>query len=341
MFPEGYRALTEHAVIGTVTPRSSIGVRGNDRASFLQGLLTNDIRSLPPGAGCYAAWLTPQGRMLTDLHVVVLDDRILRDVPAATAAASLERLDQSLFSEDVQLSDLSTTLTSVWVHGPAAPSMLQRVLNIDSLDRWSEYQNVRIDVSGTPAIVVRVTQVGVPGFGIYLEPARETQLRNELEAAGARPVDQQVLDIARIEAGYPLFGIDMTEDTIPLEAGIEERAISFTKGCYVGQEVIIRVLHRGHGRVARRLVGLRLAGDVPRRGANLLSGDRQIGWVTSAAMSPRFGSIALGYVQRDFTSAGTRVEVDTGYSRVAATVSEVPFGSDPTYTRLKPDTYRT
>jgi folate-binding protein YgfZ len=327
MLSEGYRALKEHAVTGAIAPRSAIGVRGDDRASFLHGLLTNDIQSLTPGVGCYAAWLTPQGRMLADLHVVVVDDMILLDVPAGIAAATLERLDRSLFSEDVQLSDLAKTLTTVWVHGPAAPMVLQRILNINSIDGWGEYRNARVDVGGAPAIVVRVTQLGVPGFGVYLESPRETQLRHELETAGVRPVDQETLEVARIEAGYPLFGIDMTEDTIPLEAGIEDRAISFTKGCYVGQEVIIRVLHRGHGRVARRLVGLRLGRGLPAGGANLLSGDRHIGWVTSAATSPQFGSIALGYVQRDFTSPGTRLEVEVGSSRVAVTVSDVPFRS--------------
>jgi folate-binding protein YgfZ len=117
----------------------------------------------------------------------------------------------------------------------------------------------------------------------------------------------------------------MTEDTIPLEAGIEDRAISLTKGCYVGQEVIIRVLHRGHGRVARRLVGLRIAGDVPAAGAKITSGERDIGKVTSAARSSTLGSIALGYVQRDFVTPGTEVHVEGANGRSPAVVTARPI----------------
>jgi hypothetical protein len=130
------------------------------------------------------------------------------------------------------------------------------------------------------------------------------------------------IEAARIEAGYPVFGIDMTDDTIPLEAGIEDRAISMTKGCYVGQEVIIRVLHRGHGRVVRKLVGLRVDGTLPLRGARLSAGDREIGSITSAARSARLGAIALGYVHRDFINAGTQISVETPDGVAPATVTE-------------------
>jgi tRNA-modifying protein YgfZ len=131
---------------------------------------------------------------------------------------------------------------------------------------------------------------------------------------------------ARVEAGYPLFGIDMDEDIIPLEAGVEHRGISFNKGCYVGQEVIIRVLHRGHGRVARKLVGLRFDGAVPAgKGARLHAGGREIGFVTSSATSPTLGAIALGYVHRDFIEPGSRVEAATDTGMRPATVSALPI----------------
>jgi folate-binding protein YgfZ len=137
--------------------------------------------------------------------------------------------------------------------------------------------------------------------------------------------DQPAIDAARIAAGYPVFGLDMTDDTIPLEAGIEERAISFNKGCYVGQEVIIRVLHRGHGRVARKLVALRLDRDGAVNGSKIAAGDREIGAVTSAAVSPEFGSIALGYVHRDFTEPGSRVSVAAQAGPIEAVVSSRPI----------------
>ena len=324
-----YRALKDQAVLGAIAPGSTIAVRGADRASFLHGLLTNDIRALTAGTGCYAAWLTPQGRMLTDLHVFDLGDMILLDVPAGLAQATLQRLDQSLFSEDVQLSDYSNVLTPLWVHGPQAAAVVERAVPVPAgLDSWVEYQSMRLHVGGSPLLIARVSQLGVPGFVLYVAPEQAEGVRAALEAAGALPADSNVLQAARIEAGYPLFGLDMTEDTIPLEAGIEHRAISFTKGCYVGQEVIIRVLHRGHGRVARRLVGVRLEGAVPPHGTRIKADDRDVGWISSAADSPRLGSIALGYVQRDFVSPGTRLLVHLPAAPIPAVVSALPISPD-------------
>jgi tRNA-modifying protein YgfZ len=328
-----YRAIKEHSAIGAVAPRKAIGVSGADRASYLQGLLTNDIQALTPGTGCYAAWLTPQGRMLTDLHVFESGDMILLDVPANELAATLQRLDQFIFSEDVQLADLSGTLDAVWIHGPEAAALLEQTLTgVQGLAGWPEYHNARAAVSSTndsrphyEIVVARVSQLGVPGFVVYIEPSGKTDLERALVDRGAVIADASALEAARVEAGYPLFGIDMTDDTIPLEAGIEERAISFSKGCYVGQEVIIRVLHRGHGRVARKLVALRLSAEGPGRGATIRAGDRDVGAVTSATTSPRFGSIALGYVHRDFTEAGSHVSVQGPAGPVDAVVTPRPI----------------
>ena len=344
--PEQYRALKERAAIGAIAPRHAIGVAGKDRAGYLQGLLTNDIQALTPGTGCYAAWLTPQGRMLTDMHVFESGDMILLDVPALVLPATLQRLEHFLFSEDVQLADLSETLKAVWVHGPAAPSMLEQVLTgasglaaglaaglASGLAAWPDYHNTRAEFSGVPVVVARVSQLGVPGFVIYIEPARQPDLQRALVERGAVAAEHAAIEAARIEAGYPLFGVDMTDETIPLEAGIEDRAISLSKGCYVGQEVIIRVLHRGHGRVAKRLVALRMQSEqsqpqeVPASGARIFFEARDIGGVTTAASSPRFGPIALAYVHRDFVAPGTRVEVETPSGRVAAVVSERPISS--------------
>lgn len=328
--PEQYRALKERAAIGAIAPRKTIGVAGRERASYLQGLLTNDIQALTPGGGCYAAWLTPQGRMLTDLHIFESGDMMLLDVPADALPATLQRLEQFLFSEDVQFSDLSETLAAVWIHGPAAASILDRALTGGAgFGSWSEYHNARVVFGDVPVVVARVSQLGVPGYAMYVEPARAPDLQRALIEGGAIAAEHAVLEAARIEAGYPLFGVDMTEDTIPLEAGIEDRAISLSKGCYVGQEVIIRVLHRGHGRVAKKLVSLRMQGeqpqDVPGIGARIFAEDRDVGKVTSAASSPQSGAIALGYVHRDFVAPGTRVEVGMQDGRIPALVSQSPI----------------
>ena len=322
---EDYRHIREEAAIGAIATRQQIAVAGADRATYLQGLLTNDIPALSPGTGCYSAWLTPQGRMLTDMHVLESGGMILLDVPAETADATRERLDQFIFTEDVQVESLAGKLTGVWIHGPKAPDVVGRVLSgLDppSLAAWRDYQHAPRQFRGQPVSVARIDQLGVPGFCVHLEPSRERDVMTALIEAGAREVSHEALEAARIEVGYPIFGVDMTDDTIPLEAGIEDRAISMSKGCYVGQEVIIRVLHRGHGRVARKLVTLRVAGLVPERGARLFAADRDVGFVTSAAASPRLGTVAMGYVHRDFVATGTTIEAAADSGRVPATVTE-------------------
>jgi folate-binding protein YgfZ len=325
---DDYRRIREGAALSPDAARGRIAVSGRDRAAYLQGLLTNDIQALVPGSGCYAAWLTPQGRMLTDMHVFESGDMILLDVPAGVREQVLQRLDQFLFSEDVQLADVTDVLGAVSLHGPRAAGTLEAAIpDLSGTAEWPEYRNVRASFDGTPVVVARLSRLGVPGFVVYVEAGRASDLTGAFERGGAAPVGAGAAEAARIEAGYPLFGLDMDEEVIPLEAGIEPRAISFTKGCYVGQEVIIRVLHRGHGRVARRLVGFRVRdGGPPAHGSRVYAGGRDVGFVTSAASSPRLGPIALGYVHRDFVTPGTAVEVEGTGGRTAATVSALPFG---------------
>jgi folate-binding protein YgfZ len=328
---QDYRQIVENAAIGELAPTLQLAVAGNDRASFLQGLLTNDIQALSAGGGCYAAWLTPQGRMLTDMHVLESDGMMLLDVPAAQAEATAARLDQFLFSEDVKLGSLAGALTTLWVHGPAAAAALERSLDgASGLGEWAQYRHRHVGFAGESLVLARIDQLGVPGYCAYLSAGKRAALVTALEAAGARQVGADAIEAARIEAAYPIFGIDMTADTIPLEAGIEPRAISTTKGCYVGQEVIIRVLHRGHGRVARRLVTLKLAGEGVEPRAKVVNGDREVGVVTSVAVSPASGQIALAYVHRDLAVADTRVEVETAAGRVPATVMVQPIRSTTT-----------
>lgn len=332
---DDYRSIHEGVALGALMPRLPIAVAGGDRATYLQGLLTNDITALTPGSGCYAAWLTAQGRMLTDAHVLESGDLILLDVPASQHGATLERLEQFLFSEDVQVASLATELTSVWAHGPKAASVLQQLLpGLSGLEQWQNYHLEKTTFGEHPVVVVRNDQLMVAGYCVYLPPAARERFTTELRDRGAvdlsRASDDDAaapspaLEAARIEAGYPLFGVDMTEETIPLEAGIEGRAISLTKGCYVGQEVIIRVLHRGHGRVAKRLVALR-ADDALLPGGRVVGGGKDVGFITSAAISPALGSIALGYVHRDFVEPGTVVVVTVDDRTVEATVAARPI----------------
>jgi tRNA-modifying protein YgfZ len=320
---DAYTAARDRAGLVDRPDRGRIVVSGADRASFLQGLLTNDVVALTAGQGCYAAYLTAQGRMIADLDVYELGDVMLLTLHREVKDAVLAKLDQVIFSEDVQLGDVTDTFAQMAVIGPHAASIVAKVLGVvaDRLGAMAGHGNLRTSWpgAGSPAIVTRAGDTGAPGFDLYVESARGDELRRALTEAGAVEVDPATADAIRIESGVPLFHRDMDEETIPLEAGIESRAISFSKGCYVGQEVIIRVLHRGHGRVARRLVGLRFQGDVvPPAGARVRVGDREIGEVTSSTRSPALQApIALGYVHRDFVEPGTKVTVDGGEGEVA------------------------
>jgi folate-binding protein YgfZ len=319
----GYHAARQRAAYVNRSDRGRVVVSGADRRSYLQGLLTNDIAALGTGQGCYAAYLTAQGRMIADLLVYELGDVVLLTTIGEVKDAVMAKLDQFIFAEDVQLGDVTSTFAQIAVVGPEAARAAERLLSgvtAAQLDALPEHGNVRAHFGGGAAIVARITDTGEPGFDLFVERARAEELEAALEAHGIGPLDRATADAIRIEAGVPEFHRDMDEETIPLEAGIESRAISFTKGCYVGQEVIIRVLHRGHGRVARKLVGLVFDGSqAPDPDAAIRSGERDVGRVTSSAMSPALEKpIALGYVQRDFVEPGTVVAVNGSAAHVVA-----------------------
>lgn len=296
---------------------------GADRRAYLQGLLTNDIDALTPGTGCYAAMLNAQGRMLTDMRVLELGDAVLLDVPAAVTSAIRDHLDRFIFSEDVQVQDVTSARAEIGIYGPRAAAVLHAGGVEGSLPAET-FASARRRIAGADALIVRSDEAGVPGFDVIVDAASGSAVRNALERAGAQPVTAEDLKAARIERGRPAFGVDMDSDTIPLEAGIEDRGISRTKGCYVGQEVVVRVLDRGHGRVARRLVGLTFdaTAAVPAAGIAVGSGDREIGRITSAVWSPSLARpIALAYVHRDFVEPGTKVRA----GGVTAAVTALPF----------------
>lgn len=318
--PERYTAAHGGAVVLDRRTRGRVLLTGPDRLTYLQGLLTNDIAALTPGAGCYAALLTPQGRMISDMRVFELGDAVLLDVPGTLAERVSTHLSDFIFSEDAAVQDVTATMTHLVVLGPASPMAL-------GLGGLRPFENRRATLGDVEVIVAGNDEFGVPAVDVFVESMRAPAVLAALAEAGVASVDDEIANVLRIEAGTPQFGLDMDQDTIPLEAGIEDRAISLTKGCYVGQEVIIRVLHRGHGRVARKLVGLVFSADgmVPARGERIHAGGRSVGAVTSATWSPALGRpIALGYVHRDFTARHTALEVGDA-DRQPATVATLPF----------------
>ncbi len=319
----GYRALRAGAGLVDRTGIGRILLTGADRRSYLQGILTNDIAALTPGGGCYSAMLTAQGRMMTDMRVLELGEALVLDVPAAVASTVRDHLDRFIFSEDVQVEDATAARAAIGVYGPASLDVLVAAGTEGGVPS-PLFGSTRVRIAGVEAVIVRSDEAGVPGYDLLVNAVDAPTVRAALLAAGAVPVSAEEAETVRIESGRPLFGADMDTETIPLEAGLEERAISRSKGCYVGQEVIVRVQDRGQGRVAKRLVGLTLdAGAAgPVVGARIVSGDREIGRVTSATWSPALDrAIALGYVHRDFVDPGTAVSAGT----TRGVVTALPF----------------
>jgi tRNA-modifying protein YgfZ len=321
----GYTAVRHGAGLIDRPDAGRILLTGADRRSYLQGLLTNDIEALTPGTGCYAAMLTAQGRMMTDMRVLELGDALLLSLPLHVTAAIREHLDRFIFSEDVQVKDVTASRAEIGIYGPAAPDLLVKIgAEGDVPSRIFEITRVRM--VGVESVVIGSDEPGVGGYDILVDAADAEPVIAALLASGAVRVSELDAETVRIESGRPRFGADMDTDTIPLEAGLEERAISRSKGCYVGQEVIVRVQDRGQGRVAKRLVGLTFdaGAPVPAAGSRILSGEREIGRVTSATWSPALSRpIALGYAHRDFVEPYTPVAVD-GRAGVVAALPFVP-----------------
>lgn len=291
--------------------RGLLRVRGSDRASWLQGLLTNDVAALTSGQGHYSAWLTPQGRIIADMEVLALDDAVVLDVPPGTAASLTASLDALVFAEDIVLGDESAAWARLGVHGSQACARVAEVAQAPALAgaaAWPEYTHGAL-ANSAGGRVIRSDRLGVPGLELLLPVSEADRWRAALVAGGAQPIDAEAAEAARIATGRAAFPADLGDGVIPLEAGIEHRAISFTKGCYVGQEVVVRVLHRGQGRVARRLMCL----EPDERnglmaGAVLMDGAREVGRLTSLARAGDGRAVALGYLVRDVAEAGREVD---------------------------------
>jgi folate-binding protein YgfZ len=311
--------LAEHAVLRQTAGvldlsfRSGLWVRGSARQRFLNGQVTNEVANLEPGRGCYAALTDRKGRMQSDLYIHCLPGELLLDFEPGLTPTVLPRLQRYVLGSDVQLSDAKPELGLLSVQGPRSAGVLQAMAPKLALPT----QPLGSISSSDPALgvwhLVHHARLGTTGFDLFASRAALPELADRLvhagRAVGGAPVGWQALETARIEAGIPRFGVDMDETHLPPEAGIEARAISYTKGCYVGQEVMSRLQIRGQ--VTRALRGLRLADDLPAlpvKGDVLLKDGREVGQITSATRSPLFhANLALGYVRREVNRVGTEL----------------------------------
>jgi folate-binding protein YgfZ len=264
--------------------------------------------------------------MIADMNVFELGDVMLVDVRREVKDLLLQRFDQLIFSEDVQLGDVSDAWGCLGVYGPQAAAVAGFVIGAD-LAGFSPFQNARLERGGELVVVARRDALGLAGFLIFAAGGAMPGIAQALHGAGAALLQAEAVEALRVEAGEPAFLVDMGGDTIPPEAGIDRTAVSYLKGCFPGQEVLVRIRDRGHGKVVRKLVGLTIDGETaPAAGSVIVGGGKDIGHVTSAAVSPTLGKpIALGYVHRDFVEPGTAVTVVSGAARLSATVTELPF----------------
>lgn len=322
---EGVEALRAAAAAADLTGRGALAVSGPDAAELLHGLVTNEVKALRPGSGCHAALLTPKGRMRAELAVLRLSDsELLLDCDASLAGALLGILQGYVPFSRSTLEDRTSETGVVHLEGPAAAGLLPAAGLPEPGPE--DYAHASGSLDGVPLRVVRVSRAGEPGFDLRTSSGAVPALLALLAARGAAVVSPEVLEAGRIEAGLPRWGAELTETTLPNEAGLERTAISYTKGCYLGQETVARI--RTYGHVNRRLVALLLPiGCAAAPGNEVRAGEEAVGSVTSAVDSKRRGArVALAYVKRGHEAPGTTLRVATNEGAVAGNVAAVPLG---------------
>lgn len=304
-----YRAVRERFGIMDRSARGRLSLTGADRFSWLQGMVTNDVRLLESGAPAISACiLNATGHLLADARIVNLPDSLLLDLPLSRKDQVHETLDRFIIVEDVEITDPTDSILCLSVQGPATDEIPIRKLTDSSVN------------------IVPSDHTGLGGFDLYLPAETAGSVWNALVVSGVTPVGETAAEVLRIEAGIPRYSVDVDERNIPLECGLESTHISHQKGCYVGQEIIARIHSRGH--TNRALTGFLVEGDfLPVRDGRIVSAEddssREIGWVTSAAHSPALGrGIAIGYLRHEARIRGASVQTESGIRLI---VTDLPF----------------
>ena len=297
--------------------RGRIRISGSEATMFLNGLMTNDMKSLAANRWMASVFPTVQGRLIGAVRVIRgSEPSFLIDTETASHEAVLKTISRFTMAGDFKVADVTEETALLTVQGQLAGEVIEKVFGTSASE---------IPVNGVSEVrqvtIVRATHTGENGFDILVDAAQKAELLQALEDGGAQPISDDTLEILRVEAGIARFGVDMDDTNVVPETNLDD-AVSYTKGCYVGQEIIVRIKHRGHP--AKKLTGLKFETDVQiESGAVINSTENQeIGRVTSAVISPRLGSIGLGYVRYEQLTEGTRVIVSDG---IEATVTALPF----------------
>jgi len=295
--------------------RGRIRVSGSEATMFLNGLITNDVKALAENRWMPAVFPTVQGRLIGAVRVIRGSEQsFLIDTETASHEAVLKTISRFTLAGDFKVSDITAETGLLTLQGQSAVEILQQVFDA-SVSDVPENGVGETTWESVPVTIIRASHTAEDGFDIVIDSSRKAELQQALEAAGAQAVGEDTFEILRVEAGIARFGQDMDESNVIPETNLDD-AISYTKGCYVGQEIIVRIKHRGHP--AKKLTGLRFETDQQiEPGAIIRSKENQeIGRVTSAVISPRLGSIGLGYVRYEYLAEGTQVVVGDGIEAI-------------------------
>ena len=324
-----HRAVRQAAGLADLSHRGKVRVTGDDRVKWLQSIISNDILPLKPGQGRYSSFLTHKGKMLTYFRVYMQTDAVMLEDVGEIGEMTFQTLRKFLlYGTKAKMENCVESWGLLLVSGPKAAHVVQSAFGVDVTD-LKPIDFVTAQIGGGHALVLRTEETGEIDIEILIPaPALLPTWTALLEAGakyGIKPVGAHAREALRMEAGLPKAGPDLNEEIVPPEANLEEKAFSLSKGCYPGQEVVARM--DTYGNVRRHLVGLVLKdAAIPTKGAKLFSGDREVGWISSAVHSPQLNKvIAFGFPLRDFSKPDTILTVDIDGARHEATVHTLPF----------------
>ncbi|HZP17373.1 MAG TPA: folate-binding protein [Terriglobales bacterium] len=314
VLPDEFHALISGC--GLYQPdRAFISLTGSDRVRWLNGMVTNNVRDLAPGHGVYAFLLNPQGRIQADLYVWHRGDSLLVTTERGQAETVLQIFDRYIIMDDVNVEDVSGKFSAIEISGAKAGEVLAAVFLAQEL---GPLQFAELGWKGAQVTVMRGDNSAAPNYELWVSPEATDSLKSALLRAGAREIHAATFEAFRIASGVPKFGQDIRQRDLPQETA-QERALSFSKGCYIGQEIVERI--RSRGAVHRTFAGFEVRGPLPPAGAKIQSGGKDVGEITSIAAVPVASgeqAVALGYLRKEFL-AGREL------SAAGAMVSVVPL----------------
>ncbi|HEV8047996.1 MAG TPA: folate-binding protein [Terriglobales bacterium] len=315
-----FRELLSACGVYDLSSRVKISLTGSDRVRWLNGMVTNNIRDLATGRGVYAFLLNPQGRILGDLYAYNRGDSITVDTDQAQSEKLLATFDHYIIMDDVEVSKLGQ-LTAIGIAGPKARQALQTAgFEIPELEAL---QSAETNWRNNPVTVARGDNPSVETYEVWLASDKVTAVRDALVQAGAKPVSANAMELLRVAAGIPRYGQDIRERDLPQETE-QQRALNFSKGCYVGQEIVERI--RSRGAVHRMFTGFDVQGELPALGTKIQSDGRDVGEITTTASLPVAGGerrVALGYIRREIGTPAKQLQLDNTQISVAT----LPFST--------------